>query len=68
MNRLKNTVVALIALIVLSSVMPSRLNAGGEEIDPGTEPSGLIEYLWWNIFLPTENFILNFDFPPIKDA
>ena len=49
---LKRFILALMALMVLtilSMTTPSGSHAGGEEIDPYTGPSGLVEYLWWNI-------------------
>ena len=43
------TLTALIALMMLSVVKPPGSYAGGDEIDPYMGPSGLVDYLWWNI-------------------
>jgi porin len=49
LKRFIPALMAFIALTMLSATKPPSSHADGEEIDPYTGPSGLLEYLWWDI-------------------
>ena len=64
MNRDAYFLVVLIVLIILITAVPSRSDADGDKIDSEPGPSGLIEYLWWNIAPSHRKFHDDLQLPP----